>query len=157
VITSDLAEFIQSGVAIHVATRSPRLVPDEARGIGVRVEAGGVEVTIFIAAATARQALENLADNGRIAAVFSRPIDHRTYQLKGGATSVRVADDADRAVIERYRRALVDAYTVVGVPPSITWRIAVWPAHAIRFRVENVFVQTPGPGAGAPLVAGSAA
>ena len=155
-ITPDLAEFIQSGVAIHVATRSPRLVPEEVRGMGARVESGGAELTVFLPASAAGASLANLADNGRIAVVFSRPADHRTFQVKGRATALRGADEADRVVIDRYRRCLVEAYATVGVPPAITWRIAVWPAHAIRFRVESVFIQTPGPGAGAPLAAGGA-
>ena len=49
------------------------------------------------------------------------------------------------------RAALAQEYAFVGIPPSVTFRIAWWPCHAVRFRVEAVFQQTPGPGAGAPL------
>lgn len=150
-ITPDLAAFLESGISIHAATRSARLVPDELRGVGARVEGGGEELTVFFPDATSGTARANLADNGRIAVCFSRPIDHRSYQVKGRVVALRPADDADRQVVDRYRRALVEEYARVGVPPSIAWRIAVWPAHAVRFRVEGVYAQTPGPGAGAPL------
>lgn len=152
-ISSDLAVFLESGLSIHVATRNARLVPDAVRAMGVRVEPGGEAVTVFLPAATAAAARANLADNGRIAVVFSRPADHRTFQLKGRAESVAPASEADRAVVERYRTALVAGLGAAGVPPAITRRLTSWPAHAVRFRVETIYVQTPGPGAGTPLVA----
>jgi hypothetical protein len=156
VISTDLAAFIESGVTIHVATRSARLVPDHVRGAGVRVEAGRGELTVFLPEATAATSVANVEDNGRIAVAFSRPIDHRSFQVKGRVLSVSAADPDDRAVVDRYRAALVDTYATVGVPPAVSWRIASWPCRAIRFRVESVYVQTPGPGAGAPLGGGEA-
>jgi hypothetical protein len=64
---------------------------------------------------------------------------------------VRPADERDRRAIERYRTALTQHFGTIGFPPEITRRIAHWPAHALRLRVEGVFIQTPGPGAGVPL------
>jgi hypothetical protein len=51
-------------------------------------------------------------------------------------------------VVDRYRAALADVLSVLGVPPRTLLRISHWPCTAARFRVESVFVQTPGPGAG---------
>ena len=147
-ITEELAEFIQSGVSIQLGTRDARLVPDCVRLLGARVEPGRDEVTVFVPAATGAKSLANLKDNGRIAVCFSRPADHRSIQLKGRAMSLEDAPPADRQVVDRYRAALTDVLSVLGVPPRTLLRISHWPCTAARFRVESVFVQTPGPGAG---------
>jgi hypothetical protein len=151
VISPELATFLQSGVSVLVGTRGPDGWPDAVRAVGARVEPGGADVTVFLPESQCAAACANLADNGRIAVVFSRPEDHKTLQLKGAAVSVHAAGDADRAAMERYRELLVAALGFVGVPPALTCRIDHWPARAVRFRVDGVFVQTPGPGAGEPL------
>jgi hypothetical protein len=154
VISPELAAFLQSGIAILVGTRDGRLLPECTRGIGARVEAaeaGRAEVTVFVADAVAGATLANLRDNGRIAVAFSRASDHRTFQLKGRLVALGPATERDRADIEQYRCAWATSLAEVGLPPRVTLRMAHWPAHAARFRVDDVFVQTPGPGAGARL------
>ena len=151
VLSRELAIFVDSGVAIQVGTRDARLVPDAVRGVGVRVEEGGAELTVFLPEATAGRATANLRDNGRIAVCFSRPTDHRTIQVKGRAVAVGEAAASDRPVVERYRPALAQSLAFIGVPFPTAMRMAHWPCHAVRVRIEGVYQQTPGPGAGAPL------
>jgi hypothetical protein len=122
--------------------------------MGCRVEPAGDEVTLFLPRQAAGRTLENLASNGRVAAVFARPLDDLSFQLKGEVLEVRDATEADRPIIERYRPLLAEMFQFVGIPSRITFAMAVWPAAAVRFRVESIFVQTPGPKAGAPLVEG---
>ena len=93
----------------------------------------------------------NLEDNRRIAIGFSRPADHRTIQIKGAVTRLHLADDRDRECIDRYRVNLDESWSMVGVPSRFTERAAHWPAWSAFVRVEGIFLQTPGPGAGAPL------
>ncbi|MFT3915167.1 MAG: hypothetical protein QM704_13910 [Anaeromyxobacteraceae bacterium] len=153
-LSPELRAFAESGVSIHVGTADARLVPEAARVMGCRVEPGGDEVTLFVPRAAAGRTLDNLALNGRVAAVFARPLDDLSFQLKGAVLEVRDATEADRPIIERYRPLLSEMFQFVGIPSRITFAIAVWPAVAVRFRVESIFVQTPGPKAGAPLVEG---
>lgn len=150
-IPVEFLDFLQSGVSITVGTRNDRLLPECCRAMGSRVEEDGRELTVFLPAGTAEQSVANLRDNGRIAVCFSRAGDHRSLQIKGTVVSVREAAEPDRQHILRYRRALAEAWGVIGVPPQITLRLAHWPCHAVRVRVEAVFNQTPGPGAGAAL------
>jgi hypothetical protein len=149
-ISPELAEFLESGISIQVGSRDARLVPEVARALGARVEAGGRELIVFLPVATAERTLANVRDNGRLAAVFSA-IDHRSYQIKGRWKGVRDAGEDDRRRIERYRAALAQIYGAVGMPPRLTYRIRHWPAHAVRMEIESIFLQTPGPGAGAAL------
>jgi hypothetical protein len=151
VISPDLASFLESGISILVGTRDGRLVPECTRGIGARVEAGGAELTVFLADAISGPTLANLRENGRIAVGFSRAADHRTFQVKGSVVALGPATVRDRADVERYRCTWSSLLGEVGMPSRITLRMAYWPAHAVRLRVEAVYVQTPGPGAGARL------
>jgi hypothetical protein len=153
-LAAELASFITSGISVLVGTRDAHLVPESTRGVGVRVEAGGAEITVFLAEATSARALANLRDNGRIAVCFSRAIDHRSIQVKGPVISIRDGDAADRADVERWIEALARGWQEIGIPLAVSRRLARWPARAVRLRIEEVFVQTPGPGAGAPLAGG---
>jgi hypothetical protein len=147
-VLMELKPFLESGVSVHVATRDATLRPDSTRAVGSRVDGAAEMVTVFLPVATAAGALANLRDNGRLAVTFSRPIDHATWQLKGALCDLARAGTSDLDHIRRYRDALACELALVGVPPALTRRVAHWPCHAVRFRVEEVYVQTPGPNAG---------
>jgi hypothetical protein len=151
VISYELAAFVESGVTILVGTRDAACRPEGARGFGAVVAPGRTELTVFVAAANGERTIANARANGRVAVCFTRIVDHRSMQLKGGALEVRDARPDERALVERYRDRLVEIMGEVGVPPRIVLRLNRWPALALRMRIEEVFVQTPGPGAGAPL------
>ncbi|HKX45324.1 MAG TPA: pyridoxamine 5'-phosphate oxidase family protein, partial [Planctomycetota bacterium] len=150
-LSPELAQFVQSGLSIQVGTRSASLLPEAVRAVGARVEEGGAEVTVFVPAATGARTVANARENGRIAVCFARIEDHKTIQLKGTVVAAEPARDADRELVDRYRGGIAKSLAFFGLPQRLTYRIAHWPAHALRFRVESVYVQTPGPGAGEPL------
>lgn len=153
-IPPELFDYLESGISVLVGTRNDRLFPDGCRAIGARVEDGGRGLTVFLPDATSAGVRANIADNRRIAVGFCRPRDHRSIQVKGTVVELREVDDADRAAIDRYRCELVEEWGWVGVPPHLTERTAHRPCWAARLRIESVFLQTPGPGAGAPLETG---
>lgn len=140
-----------------VGTRDRLLVPEAARGFGLRVEADGRELAVFLPHVWGKRTVANLRDNGRIAVAAARPVDHRSVQIKGSLVEIRDGDDADLAAIERYRALLVADFAAYGYPPRILLRFTAWPCHVVRFAVEALYEQTPGPRAGDPLAAGSAA
>jgi hypothetical protein len=149
-IPSELHPFLQSGITILVGSRDSRLVPEGVRGVNARVSPDGTELTIWLPAATAARTLANVADNGHLAVYFCS-IDHRSFQFKGRVIATRKALAKERAELERYRAAIAQHWGQIGLPPRLTHRMVVWPAHALTMQVESVFVQTPGPGAGAAL------
>jgi hypothetical protein len=148
-----LIEFLNSGVVLGCASRDARLVPSSVWPIGIRVEPGGEEVTVFLPVATAGDVVTNLRDNRRIALVATAPVDHRSVQLKGQVLEIRPAGDDEQGQTDLYRAALGRTLEPLGVPRMFVLRLAHWPAHAVRFRVEHLFVQTPGPAAGRPFQA----
>jgi hypothetical protein len=147
----ELACLLEGPSIIYVATRNADLVPASTMAFGLQVTPGGREVTVFVPAATSTDTLDNLRDNGQMAISFVRPSDHAATQVKGTWLGERRTDDADRAFISRYRDALVEEINLVGVPRSIWTRVVWWPCLALRMEVRDVFVQTPGPGAGRRL------
>lgn len=150
-LSTELAAFAEAGNSILVGSRDARLFPECVRALGARVERGRRELTVFLATAVSATTVANLAENGRIAVCFSRIEDHRSIQVKGRVVSIRAGDEADRAVVERYRGDWTRNLAVIGMPPRISLRQNAWPCHAVRVRIESLFEQTPGPGAGAPL------
>jgi len=150
-VDAALAEFLTSGPALGVASRDDRLVPEVVRPGGVRVEPGGAEVTIFLATAIASRLLANLESNRRVALVASNVQDNRSVQLKGQVTEIRPAREDERPLMDQYRARFARMLEPLGVPRSFALRSQIWPAVAIRFRVEALFLQTPGPSAGQPL------
>lgn len=152
-IGSELQQFLESGVSVLVGTRDRLLVPEAARGFGLRVEAGGRELAVFLPVVWSARTVANLRDNGRIAVAAARPLDHRSVQAKGRCLEVRDGEPADQRDLERYRERLVADFAAFGYPPRILRRFNAWPCQVVRFAVEALFEQTPGPRAGAPLPA----
>jgi hypothetical protein len=147
-IPEHLVDFIESGVSLLVGTRDARLRPEMTRACGARVSEDRTRLTIFLPHVAGARALANLADNGRIAVGVQRPYDNNCYQLKGTKVDLHVATESERVVVERYVASFVEAMYTVGLPRAIIGRFDAWPASAVTFAVEDIFIQSPGPNAG---------
>ncbi len=108
-------------------------------------------LSIFVPDAWPTRTFANIEDNGMVSVCFSRMLDNYSIQVKGDGATVRAATDPERIVPEGYRAAYVEQLYMGGLPRSLTTRFHVWPAKVISFVVRDIFVQTPGPGAGARL------
>jgi hypothetical protein len=149
-IPEDLVDFLESGVSILVATRNANNEPEPMRSSGASVSKDREHLSLLFPAHNARS-ISNVVENGEVAVCFSRMLDNFSIQLKGGAAVVREGTDAERAIAERYRIAYGEQLYMAGIPRSLTSRMNVWPAMVVTFPVRDIFVQTPGPGAGARL------
>jgi hypothetical protein len=155
-IDEELAAFLQSGVAVHAASRDAANVPCLVRGAGCRVSADRRRVTIFLYAAQCGRLLQDFRDNGAIAFFASQPSTHRTVQIKGPDAKVEVPQPGDERHVECHREAFLRDLVGLGYDESLPrtllggdWADAV----AVTFTPTAVFAQTPGPGAG-NLIAG---
>jgi len=81
-------------------------------------------------------------------------MSHEAYQFKGTFLSSRPTDEADIARQEAFRLRFLDSLRQ-GYPEEIARPLSLGfayrPGVAITFRVEEIFRQTPGPGAGEKL------
>ncbi len=156
-VDEELAGFLQSGVSVHAASRGATLVPCLVRGIGCRVSPDRRRVTILLLRPQCGPMLADFADNGHIAFVASRPSTHRTVQLKGTDAEAHAPAPGDRALVKAQHEAFVEDVSRYGYDPGLPrtllggdWEDVV----AVTFTPTAAFVQTPGPGAGAPLEGG---
>jgi hypothetical protein len=150
-LSSQLSDFLQEGLSAHIASRNERLEPHAALVAALRVDAGGEQLVAFVPTVAAHPVLLDLRANGQVAVVCARPPDERGCQVKGTFLEAWDAGDDERSLVvaqwERFRGRL----EAIGLPRVATDGWVMWPCTAIRLRVQAVFDQTPGPGAGAPL------
>jgi hypothetical protein len=150
-IDTELAAFLQEGIAIQIGTRNGRFEPNGARVVAVAVEGDGRHLVAYVPQLAAPLVLPDLESNGQAALVFTRPPDERACQVKGTFVGVRDVTEADRAfALGQWDRWLVRLASI-GYPPATSRNWIVWPCVALRIRAHAIFNQTPGPNAGAPI------
>jgi len=154
-VPQELVDFFESGVSLLLGTRDDAMRPEATRACGALVSSARTEMTIFVPTEVGARAVANLRANGRLAVGISRAFDNNAFQLKGRALEIRDATESERAVVERYLAALVESLYLIGLPRGLVKRLRVWPACAVRFQVEEMFLQTPGPNAGKRLELGT--
>jgi hypothetical protein len=81
------------------------------------------------------------------------PESHRTVQLKGRVTAIRLAEPELQHTTERYLELFGRRVDFIGMPRSRVAQVSAWPAWSIDVRIEGLFIQTPGPRAGQLLSA----
>jgi hypothetical protein len=154
VIPDRVVELLHGPAYMQIGTRDDGLRPSHIFAAGAVVHDDRQTVTVFVPTARSVHVLRDLTGNGRIALGVSLA-SHEAYQLKGTYISSRPTNDAERARQEVYRAALLASALEAGYPEAIarpmTQGFAYTPGVAITFRAEEVFLQTPGPGAGTLL------
>lgn len=150
-IPEELADFLRSGVSIHVATCDSGLTPAGMRVWALAIAADREHVEAFLYEPAAGPTLDNLRANGRMAIAVDRPSDSRACQIKGVFEGVRPCRDEERAEVTRQIEALFVDLEAIGVPREMFANWTFWPCLAVGMRVTDLFQQTPGPGAGERL------
>ena len=153
-IPDRVIELLHGPAYMQIGTRDAALRPAHTFAVGAVVHEDRETVTVFVPNARAGRMLADLESNGRVALGIVLA-SHEAYQLKGSYLSTRPTDASDLARQETYRKALLEDALRVGFPEEIarplTQGLAYTPAIAMTFRAEQVFLQTPGPGAGTSL------
>lgn len=153
-IDDDLRALLEDGVAAVLGTRDAGLVPEVARGWGVRVLPDRATVELCIGLPSGRRTLANLADNGQLAVTCVRPSDYRQVQLKGRGSEGGTPSQDERARVARHQEAFTRQVADVGIAADLCprfWSHDEGGLVKLRLEVEEAFDQTPGPDAGRPL------
>jgi hypothetical protein len=141
-IPADLLKMMMRGVSVIVGSRDAALRPSIMRAVGSRVEAGGQDVTVYLARRQSRQLVQDLAATGQVAVVFSEPSTHRSVQLKASRVEMRNAGEEDAPALAAYLRSMEHELQQVGFGPPVARAIL---AHrlddvvAVRFTPEQAF------------------
>ena len=153
VISSELAAFMQSGIAVDLATVASGLHPIAGLALACRIDPTGT-VGVLLCKPANLALLEAIAQGGPVAVTFTRPRDHRSIQIKAKSariTSVRADDPPE---VARQCAGLRDELIGAGYSPAFSAAyVAYEPKEvvAVELSPDRIFVQTPGPGAGSEL------
>jgi Pyridoxamine 5'-phosphate oxidase len=143
--------FLESGCGLLVATVSADGEPHASRGWGLDVvELGSPTVVRVVLDADDERTLEHVAAGGAIAITAANVLTLRSLQLKGRADGLDATSPVDPERVDRYVRQF---HADVELTDRVTWATfqTFFPASYVTcvVRVDEMFDQTPGPGAGA--------
>lgn len=150
----EVVPFLESGLSTLLAACDEQGKPACVRGIGLRVLEGGRSARVYLPGASAQLVIDTLRDTRNVAVTMSRPITHRTVQMKGRVLRLAETPVEERANMEALFCGFMREVAAVGLPPAVILRVKRWPCVSVDFSVEHVFVQTPGPRAGSKLERG---
>ena len=150
-----MIDFLARASVAVASTRDAHLVPHIHFLSGWSVEEDRETVLCLVAAGFVPNLMGPLEDNGQLAMTAEKIGPHETYQFKGRYVGSRPPCAADVALVEACReRFVVDVQRAYGdrFTREMLRRKYGEPALAVRFRVHEVYVQTPGPAAGRRLL-----
>ena len=148
-IPERFVEFFRGPLPMLLGTRDKNLYPSFSRPMGGWINEDRETITFLIHEREAERIQKNLQDNGRIALTVAEMPSHETYQFKGSFVSLRKTQEHEMAFQQDYRQSLAERFkTEMGIEEEYWLGYAFHPSVAITFRVEVIYNQTPGPGAG---------
>jgi hypothetical protein len=159
VIPGRLVRFLDQYANLAFAgTRGADLVPYGHRVSGWRVGADSRSLTAIVARHFTSHLLASLHDNGEFALTVEEFPSHETYQFKGRYIRNRPLQPDDIEVVGRIRDRFVKSVMPLfpDAPEQLLRSFVLAPELAVEFDVREIYLQTPGPGAGARLVPAAA-
>jgi len=154
-IPEKIVRFLEQRANIAFAgTRNRDLVPFGHRVSGWSVGADGRTLTAFTPEPFTAGLVESLQENGEFALTVEDFPAHETYQFKGRYVRHRPVQREDIDIVDRIRERFMKNMRTV-FPAAAEDIVAAFiskPGLAVEFEVSEIFVQTPGPGAGARIV-----
>jgi hypothetical protein len=155
VIPGKLVRFLEHYANVAFAgIRDGDLVPFGHRVSGWQVGADQRTITILFPDESVERLLESLQHNGQMAVTVEEFPSHETYQFKGRYLRHRGIQDGDAEIAERVRRRFVKSLkpNYPHAPEDVLRAFVSQPSLAVEFEVLEIYLQTPGPGAGTRLI-----
>jgi hypothetical protein len=153
-IPGKLIRFLEHDANVAFAgSRDGDLVPFGHRVSGWRVGTDHRTVTILFPDEVLPRLVESLQQNGELAVTVEAFPSHETYQFKGHYLRHREIDDGDVEAADRLRGRWVKSNRMFShTPEDVLKGFVSPPSLAVDIEVLEIYLQTPGPGAGTRLV-----
>jgi len=154
VIDQSLIDFLESPVAILVASRDEGNRPVITRGFGARVSDDCSQVTVFVTEKQSAAVLRDIEQSQIVVFTAANITNYESYQLKGNNAYLVDLSIKDERHISQYLETFQLEMTKVGVTPKQA--AAMFQSRnnenivGIKFTTQEIYCQTPGPGAGKP-------
>jgi hypothetical protein len=154
VIPGKLIRFLEHANVAFVGSRDRDLVPFGHRVCGWRLGADQRTMTVLVPDESLPTLLQSLLQNGELAVTVEEFPSHETYQFKGRYLHHRGIQDGDVEVVDRVRRRFVKSLRPMypDAPEHVLGAFVSPPSLAVEFEVLEIYLQTPGPGAGTRLI-----
>jgi hypothetical protein len=145
-----ILKFLQERGTIAVSgTRDANLIPHVHPVSGWDVESDKGTIRCSINQAYSDNLISSLQDNGEFSLTVEQIGSHETYQFKGNYVGSAPPASADLAAHQRMASRFASAVNqLFGVPEDNGRAYIPRPSLVVRFTVRDIFLQTPGPGAG---------
>lgn len=155
-LTEEAVELLEHGSALIVGLVKPDGTPLATRGWGLRISADGRTARVLVATRDLTLAEVPGRPGSHLTVTGASVATLRSAQIKGPLTAVSqtIQDDAE-CLLEYCGRLFADVSEVDGIPAYLVERLVPDEVLACEFDVEEVFDQTPGPDAGAPVTTGA--
>jgi hypothetical protein len=156
VLSPETAALLEGGCALIVGSADRDKVPHAARGWGITVlSRDPIELRLLVDAHDPI-ALANLVPEAKIAITGGDVATLHSIQLKGTVRATEPGTDDDRARAARYAdEFFADVGRTDGTPRELMTRLLALDVVACTVHVDELYDQTPGPGAGASMPEGS--
>jgi hypothetical protein len=154
-IPGKIVRFLEQRANVaFVGTRDRNLVPYGNRVSGWRIGADQRTMTILVPDAFTGRLVESLHQNGELAVTVEEFPSHETYQFKGRYLRHRDALAEDVEAVDHVRRRFVRSVKPIFDIQSedVMKAFVTRPILAVEFEVSEIYLQTPGPGAGSRLI-----
>jgi hypothetical protein len=145
-----ILKFLQDRGAIAVSgTRDANRVPHVHYVSGFDVEPDQQTIRCSINQAYLDHLFSSLEDNGQFSLTVEQIGTNETYQFKGTYAGSGEPNDADFAAHQRMTERFAKAVSqLFGYSDEDCRAFISPPSVVVRFTVREIFLQTPGPGAG---------
>jgi hypothetical protein len=155
-IPAKIVRFLEQHANEGLAgARDHSLVPCGFRVSGWKVHPDQRTMTVCVPEPLIDHLIACLLDNGQFTMTFGEHPTHETYQLKGRYVRHRSIESDDLPLVARVRERFgrsIRGEIPPGVSPDYVLGVAVpVPRVAIEIEVNEVYLQTPGPGAGSRI------
>ncbi|MDQ1385017.1 MAG: hypothetical protein QOG65_2396 [Actinomycetota bacterium] len=144
---AELRELLDTGVAMLGVSTDDQLVPEAFRVWGATIdELGGLRALV---SSDAGRTLAGLRAGGRLSFVFTDITTFRSVQVKGTAVAgAEVPGPTDAALMRQYDETFRAALAAIGHPRQLVERLRPAAVFVARIAIDELYDQTPGPGAG---------
>ncbi len=147
-IPDKFVEFIHGNTAIYIGAGNEKMKTTVNHVVGAKVNPDGDSFTCYIPKAGTDKLVSYLEACNKYAVTMATIPSHEAYQFKGTCISVREADDGAVKYAQTYLDKMVDFTSQFGIPEELFSNFIVDPSVAVTIKVEEIYDQTPGPGAG---------
>ena len=154
-IPGKIIRFLEQYANVAFAgTRDRDRVPYGHRVCGWRVGADQRTMTAYVPEEFRPKLIESLQENGELALTVEEFPSHETYQFKGRYIRDREVLYDDVEIVDRIRKRFVRSLRPLmrEAPEEALNAFVSQPSVAVEFEVLEIYLQTPGPGAGSRII-----